>query len=318
MKVFREGVLFGRWHADFVGPFEQSSPDGYRYVLVLVEAFSSWPVGIPLKTLKAPEVAEALVRHVFSRLGAPYSIVTDQGSTFESKLFKEVMAIYKTRKCRVSPGKPSSNGKVENYIRSLTRQIALLANESPSNWPDLIPHILHAYRASASAVTGFSPYEILFGRPMRVPLDLAYGVPPTGVPPGVQRPEQYTAMLRERLDKIHSLVRSSIHGAATRMKDHYDKLSTLVYFKPGDVVMLYNRRRRRRKSTKLYAPWQGPFIILDMLNDCIARIELVRPPDEASKRRAKPKRMIVHVDRLAAIGSQMVDQNGQWLKFSES
>jgi len=318
MKVFREGVLFGRWHADFVGPFELSSPDKYRYVLVLVEAFSSWPEAIPIRTLKAPEVADALVRHVFSRLGAPHSIVTDQGGTFESKLFKEVLAIYKTRKCRVSPGKPSSNGKVENYIRSLTRQIALLANESPSNWPDLIPHILHSYRASAGAVTGFSPYEILFGRPMRVPLDLAFGVPPVGEPSNVKRPEQYTAMLRERLDKIHSMVRNNIHSAASRMKDHYDKLSTLVYFKPGDVVLLYNRRRTRGKSTKLYAPWHGPYVITDMLNDCIARIEEVRPKVVVSKRQRKPRRIIVHVDRLAAIGSQMVDQNGQWLKFADS
>lgn len=102
------------------------------------------------------------------------------------------------------------------------------------------------------------------------------------------------------------------------MKEHYDKLSTLVYFKPGDVVMLYNRRRRRGKSTKLYAPWHGPYVIVDMFNDCIARIELVRSQERISRRKYRPKRMIVHVDRLAAIGSQMVDYNGQWLKFSES
>ncbi|KAK3916875.1 Protein NYNRIN [Frankliniella fusca] len=133
MKVFREGMLFGRYHADFLGPLQASEPDGYRYVLVVVEAFSSWPEAIPLRTLQAEEVARALVTHVFSRLGAPYSIVTDQATTFESSLFKEVMDIYKVHKCRISGGKPSSNGKVENYIRSLTRQIAILANEEPSN-----------------------------------------------------------------------------------------------------------------------------------------------------------------------------------------
>ncbi|KAK3919989.1 Gag-pol polyprotein [Frankliniella fusca] len=308
-------MLFGRYHADFLGPLQASEPDGYRCVLVVVEAFSSWPEAIPLRTLQAEEVARALVTHVFSRLGAPYSIVTDQATTFESSLFKEVMDIYKIHKCRISGGKPSSNGKVENYIRSLTRQIAILANEEPSNWPDLIPHVLHAYRAAVNDVTGFSPYEILFGRQMRVPQDMASGLPPAAVP-GTGTPLSYPARLRERLDKIHTLVRENTAKAAIRMKERYDKFSTLTYFKPGDIVMLYNRRRRRGKSTKLYGSWEGPYVIIDLLNDCIARIEQVQPA-EMSKRPKPPKRLIVHVDRLAAVGSHLLDQNVSLNIFKE-
>ena len=310
MKIFREGMLFGRYHLDFLGPLQPSVPDKYRYVAVVVEAFSSWPEAIPLRTKEAKEVAKALVHHVFSRFGAPYDLVTDQERTFESQLFKEVMNLYKVRKSRISAGKPSSNGKVENYIKSLTRQVTVLAAEEPKDWPDFLPHVLHAYRAAISSVTGFSPYEIMFGRKMRVPLDMAHGVPP-GME--LQDPQSYPAVLRERLDKIHKIVRENVQLAASRMKIRYDKLSTLVYFKPGDIVMRYNRRRRVGKSTKLYATWDGPFIILDLLNDCIARIEEVLPIDSATRK--KRKRFIVHVDKLAAIGSHMVDQNGQWLTF---
>ncbi|KAK3911416.1 Transposon Tf2-6 polyprotein [Frankliniella fusca] len=311
MKVFREGTLFGRFHVDFLGPLQPSYPERYRHVMVVVEAFSAWPEAVPLRTLQAAEVANALVSQVFSRLGAPYELVTDQGSTFESALFKEVMAIYKTRKCHVSVGRPAGNGKVENYIRSLTRQIAVLAAEQPSNWPDLLPHVLHAYRASVNDTTGFSPYEVLYGRPMRVPQDLQHGVPPPGLPEVAM--SQYPGVLRDRLSKIHHLVRENTHRATLRIKSHYDKFSTLTYFKPGDIVLLYNRRRRRGKTTKLYAAWEGPFKILDMLNDCIARIEEVRPENYVGRRQRK--RLIVHVDRLAAIGSNLVDQNGEWIKF---
>lgn len=152
---------------------------------------------------------------------------------------------------------------------------------------------------------------------MRVPQDLAHGLPPTGTPDAVTR-QQYPAKLRERLDTIHRLVRENVNGAAIRMKAHYDKYSSITYFKPGDVVLLYNRRRRRGKTTKLYAFWEGPFVILDMLNDCIARIEEIRPIELVPESRAKPlDRRIVHVDRLAAVGSHLMDMNGQWLTFCQ-
>ncbi|KAK3932776.1 Inorganic pyrophosphatase [Frankliniella fusca] len=70
----------------------------------------------------------------------------------------------------------------------------------------------------------------------------------------------------------------------------------------------------RGKSTKLYASWEGPYVIIDLLNDCIARIERVQPV-ELSKRLKPPKRLIVHLDRLAAVGSHLLDQNGKWLTF---
>ena len=81
------------------------------------------------------------------------------------------------------------------------------------------------------------------------------------------------------------------------------------------MVLRYHLKRMKGKSPKLYGAWEGPYIIVDLLNDCIARIEQVLPSDT----KTKPKRHIVHVDKLTAIGSQMVDQNGQWLTFhSES
>ena len=283
MKIFREAMLFGRFHIDFLGPFQPSIPKGYRYVVVVVEAFSSWSEAIPLYTKEAREVARALVNHVFSRLGAPAEIITDQETTFESNLYKEVMQIYKIHKSRVSIAKPSSNGKVEKFIQCLTKQISVLAEDEPDNWPDLMPHVLHAYRAACHKTNKFSPYEILFGRRMRVPLDLVHGIPPDRITE-ITEQSLYPEVLRARLDKIHKIVRENIEGTALRMKAHYDKTSTPIYFRPNDIVLLYNPRRRKGKSPKLHSAWEGPYVILDLLNDCIARIEEVLSTDRSGAR----------------------------------
>jgi len=48
LKLFRDGVLHGRWHLDFCGPFVETA-NKYKYILVAVEAFSCWPVAVPKK-----------------------------------------------------------------------------------------------------------------------------------------------------------------------------------------------------------------------------------------------------------------------------
>jgi len=84
LKIFHEGVLHGRWHVDTAGPYP-TTEEGYKFVMVAVEALSGWPVLVPLKAQKAQEVAKALITHVFSVYEAPLSILTDQAKIFESE-----------------------------------------------------------------------------------------------------------------------------------------------------------------------------------------------------------------------------------------
>jgi len=56
LKLFRDGLPHGRWHIHFCGPFA-ATKEGYRNILVAVEAFSSWPIAIPMKSQTALEVA---------------------------------------------------------------------------------------------------------------------------------------------------------------------------------------------------------------------------------------------------------------------
>ena len=73
----------------------------------------------------------------------------------------------------------------------------------------------------------YSPYEILFGAPMRLPIDLARGPPPTDPPfkHFKNRENDYPLQLREQLRKIHQEVRQNIQAAARRMKTAYDQTS---------------------------------------------------------------------------------------------
>ena len=306
LKLFQEGVLHGRWHVDICGPFPTST-EGYKYILVAVEAFSAWPVVVPMKTQTATTIAEALITHVFSIFGSPLSILTDQGRAFESELFKEIMDLYNIKKYRTSSFHPAANGKAERWVKTLKQHLAMLVEKDQKHWPKYLPFIAQAYRSMPHTSTTFSPYEVMFGATMRSPLEMTQGTPP-----GAHHFEQaYPYWVRETLQTIHDVVRGMSLKAATKMKEYYDRTAGMVYFEVGDKVYLYHPRRKKGVAPKLTSPWEGPYTILNIINDCNARIQLDKSPNT---------KLIVHMDRLATYPHNQTNQNTQtvtaaWLTY---
>ena len=176
----------------------------------------------------------------------------------------------------------------------------MMVNEAQDDWPKYLPLICQAYRSTPGAYK-YSPYEIVFGMPMRTPLDLERGIPPQSIP--AEGNLNYPDRLRKILDKIHEEVRLQIKSSAEYIKKKYDQQLTITPFKPGDSVWYYCRDRRKGKTTKLMPPWQGPFIILDVINECVARIQ--NP--------ATGKLLIVHMDKLAAYRPTKNPRKAAWL-----
>ena len=80
---------FKRVASNLVGPISPPSEEGHRYILTLVDFATHYPEAVPLKTMDAETVAEALV-NIFSRLGVPEEILSDLGTQFISDCMKEV------------------------------------------------------------------------------------------------------------------------------------------------------------------------------------------------------------------------------------
>ncbi|KAK3926440.1 Ribosome-recycling factor [Frankliniella fusca] len=69
-------------------------------------------------------------------------------------------------------------------------------------------------------------------------------------------------------------------------------------------------RRKKGISTKLLTRWEGPYVILNILNDCNARI----------KNLENNKVVIVHIDRLAKCPegdeNKHTDLTSAWLSYA--
>ena len=74
------------WGLDMVGPL-RTNRSGFTHVLVAVDKFTKWIEAKPIKNLDA-STAVSFIRELTFRYGVPHSIITDNGSNFDSDEFR--------------------------------------------------------------------------------------------------------------------------------------------------------------------------------------------------------------------------------------
>ena len=103
---------FKRVAFDIVGPIAPPSEAGHRYILTLVDYATRYPEAVPLKKITTEAVAEALL-DIYSRVGIPEEVLTDQGTQFMSECMQEVSRLLSIKGLTSTPYHPICNGLVE-------------------------------------------------------------------------------------------------------------------------------------------------------------------------------------------------------------
>ena len=71
-----------------------------------------------------------------------------------------------------NPYHPSGNGKVEGLHATLKASLRKLRADKPREWHRYLVPTLFALREMQSVRTGFSPFDLLYGRTVRGPLSV--------------------------------------------------------------------------------------------------------------------------------------------------
>ena len=116
-----------------------------------------------------------LVDRVFAYIGTPIQILTDQGSNFQSRLFAELLKRLDIDQVRTSSYRPSINGLIERFHRTLNSILGKVVQRTQRGWNKWVPYALAAYRSTIHEVTQFTPNFLMLGRDNLLPADLVYG-----------------------------------------------------------------------------------------------------------------------------------------------
>jgi transposase InsO family protein len=286
MQISLVGEPWERVSVDITGPHPMSSR-GNKYILTLVDHFSKWAEAIPLPNHKAPTVARALMTHVFARFGAPRQLLTDRGTEFESELFRELMKLMEIDKLRTTAYKPSTNGVVERFHRTLNSMLGKVVSDSHRNWDECVPQVLAAYRASPHASTGFSPNRLFLGRETNMPLDLVMSLPAEDSP-SARSTDEFVREMGERAERCWEIARDHLRVAAERRKVTYDIRAKESQFQVGDWVWYWCPRRYKNRSPKWQRCYTGPYLI----------VRVIAPVNYVLQKSARSKAFVVHTDKI--------------------
>ena len=97
--------------------------------------------------------------------------------------------------------------------------------EEGKDWDRLLPYLLFAYREVPQASTGFSPFELLYGRAVRGPLDVIKATWKADERSN-ESVVSYVLCIQDRLTKMAELVKDNLEKAQETQKKWYD-LKTL-------------------------------------------------------------------------------------------
>ena len=161
---------------------------------------------------------------------------------------------------QTSPYHPQTDGLVERFNQTPKQLLRKLVDGEGHECNKLIPYVLFAYQEVPQVSTGFTPFELVYGRDVRGSLDVvkqkwtAEGREPDDV-------ITYVSRIQEKLLEARELVRANMEKAQKEQKKWYDRRVREVNFNPGDKVLVLLPTR----TEKLLAKWKGPYPVTKKL-----------------------------------------------------
>lgn len=248
---------FTKVACDIVGPIAPPTERGHRYILTIVDFATRYPDSVPLKNIDTETVAEALVS-MFSRVGIPKEMLTDRGTQFTGAMMNEVSRLLSLKQLFTTPYHAQCNGLVERFQGTMKQMLKRLCENKPKDWDRYLLPLLFSYREAPQDSTGFSPFELLYGRTVRGPMAILRDVwAREELEDDVRTTYQYVLDLRDRLENVSQLAADNLLLAQKSQHQYFNRKAKPRSLKTGDKVLLL----LPTDDNKLLTTWKGPYLV---------------------------------------------------------
>ena len=175
--------------------------------------------------------------------------ISNQDGRFESRLVAEVCKLWASTR----PGRRRIIRNRMGWLNGST--VAMLASsgaQHSQDWECYLRPLCLAYNSSINPTTRYSPFFLMFGRQVRMPVDVMYGQPVES-----ESPQTYASTLRARLELTFRCVRERMGHKLDRQKQFYDRKVHGEPYTQKEIWCDCARQRSTRKLVRSYT-FLGP------------------------------------------------------------
>ena len=292
---------FKRVHGDTIKSLPQSA--NHKHALVVMDSYTKFVCSYPLRSMHPFGIVEGLTI-LFTHLGPPEVFIADNGSEFHNKETILFLELWGVQWKFPAPYNPQANGQAEAGVKIISQKLRRTLTDLsqrdngkfPMNkWSIILPYVVWAYNSSPNEMTGFAPYELVFGRMPPLPQphlnDLALEKKWLE-----KKPFDYLIQLQHALQEAHEIVNEKTMHRRQQIKERYDSHRSELLLNVGDFV--YITWPFSKKLLKLEPRCYGPFPVTKVIRcpdtDDIVSIEcnVASSSDEEPIIKRYPRRRI--------------------------
>jgi len=265
---------------------------GYNAILVVTDNLPKFVVTSPLRDEKATSIIFAFYTDFIAKFGCPKIVISDRGLNISSKQTKDFFQLYGIKRHLTSAYHPQSNGQTERYNRTLAASLTMYVDKEQKNWSDYLAPLTFAYNISEHSVTHVPPYELVYGRRPRLPLD------------NLLNREEFIDPKRPfhdiRSAAALEIMKKAISDSQHANKSRLDAKLKQCEFKIGDLVLFERPTRLRGQVEKLTYLYTGPYKITKKLGDITYELTAEsNSSDRVTKRVSHPCSLKKYIPRIA-------------------
>jgi hypothetical protein len=242
---------------------------GNDSIWVIIDRLTKIAHFLPVK-VKYPVItyAELYIARILSLHGVPKTIVSDRGSQFVAKFWEALHKSLGTKLLHSSAYHPQTSGQTERINQVLEDMLRACVLDFSPKWDECLPLAEFSYNNSYQESIKMAPFEALYGRRCRTPLNWSE--------PGERyffRPD----IVKEAEEKVQKIIHN-MKKAQARQKGYADKRRMPLYFHEGDYVYLkvspMKGISRFGVKGKLAPRYIGPFPVLEQCGPVAYRLQL--------------------------------------------
>jgi transposase InsO family protein len=140
--------------------------------LTATDYFTKWVEAIPTKWATDKVVMDFLEDKIITRFGVPAKITTDNAKAFSSTELSSFCFKYGIVLSHSSNYYPQGNGLAESSNKNLMTIIKKTIGDNKKAWDSKIKFALWADRITKKSATGKSPFELVYGLDVTLPVHL--------------------------------------------------------------------------------------------------------------------------------------------------